>query len=367
MRRRWIPVITFVLALALATGAGAHYNPKKAIWGLPVDAPHFAIYRDLGVSIFEIQLHWDTTAPTRPADPTNPADPAYHWPTQIDDAIRLGRANRIRITIMIIGSPAWENGHASGFWQPGSPADFAAFAKAAARRYPGVRLWMIWGEPCRAILWQPEVGAHQFEPALTPAQAEGPRYYARVLDASYGALHGVNRHNLVIGGNTSSVCETSPRLFIRYMRLPNGKPPRLDMYGHNPFSARDPNLHKPPSGNTTLNGGGYDAFDFSDLGRFSRYVDNNLWRRHQRKARRKIPLFLSEWEIPTAPGDKEFPIWVDPPVAARWIRDGWRIVNHAKWIYALGWIHLTDDALSTAGLLDSRGGKKPIYFAFKAG
>ena len=49
------------------------------------------------------------------------------------------------------------------------------------------------------------------------------------------------------------------------MRLPNGKPPSLDMYGHNPFSYRAPNLSNPPSRENSI--------DFSDLGRLANLVD----------------------------------------------------------------------------------------------
>ena len=43
------------------------------------------------------------------------------------------------------------------------------------------------------------------------------------------------------------------------MRLPDGRPPRLDLYGHNPFSIRAPNLANPPSPGQQI--------DFSDLAR----------------------------------------------------------------------------------------------------
>jgi hypothetical protein len=67
-----------------------------------------------------------------------------------------------------------------------------------------------------------------------------------MLDASYGALKRANRHNIVIGGDTWTGGEISPLNFIRAMRLPNGRRPRMDLYGHNPFTARSPNLRKQP-------------------------------------------------------------------------------------------------------------------------
>ena len=40
------------------------------------------------------------------------------------------------------------------------------------------------------------------QPDAPLGQAEAPRLYARILDAAYGALKGVSRRNLVIGGDT---------------------------------------------------------------------------------------------------------------------------------------------------------------------
>jgi hypothetical protein len=176
-----------------------------------------------------------------------------------------------------------------------------------------------------------------------------------MLDASYAALKAVNPSNLVIGGNTYTTGDIDTSQWIRYMRLPNGKAPRLDLYGHNPFSFRDPRLSNPPSPDGEV--------DFSDLGRLSKLVDQNLAPRG-----RDIKLFLSEWTIPTAP-DSEFNIYVDPGVQAKWIRDAWRIVRRSSFIYALGWIHVYDDAPggSQGGLLYHDGKPKPGYFAWKAG
>ena len=76
----------------------------------------------------------------------------------------------------------------------------------------------------------------------------GPHRYARILDASYGALKRVSRKNLVIGGNTFTTGDISVLNWIKNLKLPNGKPPRMDMYGHNPFNNRPPVLHGPAAG-----------------------------------------------------------------------------------------------------------------------
>src|SRR5204862_7707587 len=135
------------------------------------------------------------------------------------------------------------------------------------------------------------------------------------------------------------------------MRLPNAKPPRMDLYGHNPFSFRTPSLANPPGIQGTV--------DFSDLGRLSRLVDRNL----ARSRGQHIRLFLSEFTIPTGP-DSEFNFYTDLGVQASWIRAAWRIVHRWSRIYALGWIHVYDEPPggSMGGLLTAQGQRKPGYY-----
>ena len=85
-------------------------------------------------------------------------------------------------------------------WAPDAEATSPTSPRAAARRYPSVRHWMIWGEPSKASRFQPLVPA--LRRRFDPAQRRGPRRYARILDAAYAALKRVSRRNLVIGGNT---------------------------------------------------------------------------------------------------------------------------------------------------------------------
>jgi hypothetical protein len=127
----------------------------------------------------------------------------------------------------------------------------------------------------------------------------------------------------------------------------------MDLYGHNPFCYRDPNLASRPSPQG--------AYDFSDLARLSALVNSNLAPRGH-----PIKLFLSEWTIPTSPRDSEFNFYVTLNVQARWIRDAWRVVRTSPFIYALGWVHLQDDRKLgiSGGLLDYRGHPKPAYYAF---
>jgi hypothetical protein len=140
------------------------------------------------------------------------------------------------------------------------------------------------------------------------------------------------------------------------MKLPNGRPPRMDEYGHNPFSTREPDLRNPQSASGLV--------DFSDLGRFDKLVQRYVGRpRHKR-----VALWLSEYTIPTGP-DSEFNYHVDEKTQATWITSAFKV---ARQIHASGlsWIHFYDEAgaaASAGGLIAVDGRRKPGFYAFMRG
>jgi hypothetical protein len=344
--------VLLLVALALAVSPSAASAFNKAIWGQVTrgGVNQFPIYKQLGVSIYEDSLNWATVAPTRPASPTNPNDPAYQWPPDIQQAVQQAQHYHMRILIQLIDSPGWANGGHPANWVPNF-SDFANFATAAARKWPSIHLWMIWGEPNREGLFAPMYGAKP-NTQLNRKQQIAPHNYARVLDAAYGALKRVNRRNTVIGGSTYTTGLIDTQQWIQNMKLPNGHRPRMDMYAQNPFTFREPTtLSGPPSP--------LGAVEFPDLDRLGHWVDQYL--------RRGMPLFFSEWTIPTCP-DQEFNGYVDPPAAARWVKEALHLLRHWKRAYGLGWIHVYDQPpVSCGGLLTVGGQKKAIFNAFARG
>ena len=343
------------LCLLLAAPAGAAQSTKKSIWG-PIGASQFPIYKDLGVGILQTDLSWLNTAPTRPANPTDPGDPAYRWPPELDVAIQEGQRHGIAIALKVQGTPPWANGARDHRWAPDDPADFANFMAAAARRYPAVRHWIIWGEPSRAKNFMP-LTPERRDRRLNRRQRRAPQLYARLLDAAYGAIKAVDRRDLVIGGNTFTTGDISVLNWVRYMRLPNPRPPRMDLYGHNPFTARRPNLRKRPLG--------HGFADFSDLDTLARWLD-----RYQRRGRRKR-LFLSEFTLPTDQPNQEFNFWVSRRTQASWLGSALRITKRWSRIYTLGWHTLYDDPPNATGdetrrgLIDHQGRRKPAYYVYR--
>jgi hypothetical protein len=349
-----------VLSLSLAAPASAARH--KSIWG-PVEVAgvsQFPIYERLGVGVYQMSLSWADVAPTPPTSPRDPWDPAYRWPVEVDRAIAEARARGIRVSLLLTAAPGWANGGRSPIWAPTDPANFADFVVAAARRYPAVRHWMIWGEPSKPNRFQPLVKATGRR--LTARQREGPRLYARILDASYVALKRLNRRNKVIGGNTWTAGEVVPLNFIRAMRLPGGGRPRMDLYGHNPFTIRMPDLGKDPIT--------FGTADYSDLDALARWLD----RYGYRDARgRRLRLFLSELSIPTDHQNHEFNFWVTRRTQARWLGAALRIARRWDRIYTLGYLGLYDDPPRPDGLEVNRGlitlsgVRKPAYSVFRRG
>jgi hypothetical protein len=355
--RAWMALVVASVALLVTPiSTDAQAAPLKAMWGPAIHdgTSLFPTYRELGVKIYEDRLYWSSIAPHRPRNPRNPHDPAYVWPAEVTQAVAEAQRYHMQVALQIIGAPTWANGGRPWNWVPKSPQDYANFAIAAARRYPSVHLWMIWGEPSRSHNFEPLDPAKPFA-KLNAQQQLAPHIYARILDAAYAALKSVSRSNVVIGGMTYTTGDISTQQWIENLRLPDGRPPRLDMYGHDPFSFRAPNLSNPPSIDQQI--------DFSDLGRLSKLVDRYLGRPGNPDPK----LFISEWTVPTKI-DLEFNFYVEPLLQAQWITDAFRVVGELPSIYALGWIHLYDEPpTSYGGLLETDGVKKPGYAAFKDG
>jgi hypothetical protein len=255
----------------------------------------------------------------------------------------------MQILLQLINAPAWANGgHRSDGWAPSDPAAFAAFAQAAARKYPSVHLWMVWGEPTKAGQFKPELQALPGR-RLTRAQAAAPHLYAQMLDAAYGTLKTVSPKNIVIGGNTFTTGQIDTLQWIQNLRLPDGQRPRMDMWGHNPFSYTAPALSGRPSP--------FGEVQFDDLPRLEGWIRQYF--------HRSLPLFLSEFTIPTRPDDT-FNFWVAPALAATWIKDALQASRHWPEIYALGWVNVYDSLPQIAGgLLTQDGTPKPGFYAFE--
>lgn len=344
MRKRRGATIAALAVVGLMLCLPGHATAaEKAIWGpltMPDGRSAFDIYREAGADTFQLQLRWSDVAGSRPSNATDPSDPAYRWPAAVDQALANGRRTGISVALLVTRTPGWANGGRASTHAANDSADFGNFLQAASKRYPAVRKWMIWGEPNRSDRFQ-------------PAGAEAPVAYARLLDSAYTGLKRASSRNIVIGAMTWTGGDIKPAPFLNAMKLPNGRRPRLDWFGHNPFPFRFPNLAEIP-----IQGGWR---DISDLDTFAKEI--------KRAYGRTKPLWLSEFTVQSDRRSNAFEKFVSQAEQARWLTAAFAVADQVPSVEGIGWLNLLDQpqAPSSAnwGLLTSSGAPKPAYAAYR--
>jgi hypothetical protein len=223
---RTIPVVAAVVTAATTTflatapavsaSPNVHYGIQDDAWLTTGDgalSSRLDTLQRLGVDVVRFSLRWNEIAAAGP-------DQAG-WDWSGPDAVLAGlRSRGIAPVVTLVGAPSWANGGRAPNWAPRSGASFAAFAGAAARRYPWVRYWTIWNEPNQPLSFRPT----------------RPATYVRVLlNPAYAAIHAVIPRALVAGGVTApraNVNGIDPISWIRGMRAAHA---RFDVYAHHPY------------------------------------------------------------------------------------------------------------------------------------
>ena len=148
----------------------------------PQDADfHAQATRDVGMTWVRGDLVWERIQPARER---------WDW-TRYDRVIdEVGRDGKRIIGLLVYGA-RWANADPppmGSAFPPDDPADFAAFAAAAADRYRDkVSVWEIWNEPNSLRFWQPTTRGD-------------PAAYGRLLAAAYPAIKAVNPDATVLFG-----------------------------------------------------------------------------------------------------------------------------------------------------------------------
>lgn len=233
-----------VVAVAVAVAVGALAGPAAPTAGaLPPPSPFKGIADDdyvygdalpqiidttrrVHADYLRVQLRWHRVAPRRPARPRDDGDSRYEW-APFDRIVDAAKQARVGLLVDIWGAPGWANGDRPAGQMPPSARDYADFVHAAVTRYerraPGtIYNYEIWQEPNYELFGGPQ--------DVTPAP---PLRYAALLDAAYGEIKAADRTAQVLGGALSpagdnSRVATRPLDFLRAMRLPDGRRPRLD-------------------------------------------------------------------------------------------------------------------------------------------
>jgi hypothetical protein len=330
-------------------------GPSKCISDGP-KAPgggwNFPEFRTLGARVWVGGIYWADIATTRPTNPRSPTDPAYVWPPDLDTALNKARAYGIEPVLYVNGFPAWSNGGRDPSWVATNPADYGDFMAAAVARYPQVRRWIAFSEPTHFLNFQPQGGGGRL----------APRLYARLLAAAYGAMHAVRRDVVVIGGNVhpsgyNDESTTAPDTFLRNMVLPNGRRPKLDMFGINPYTERRLDMalpHRP---------GRVDLNDLDWLGRqLDRFYPNQ-----------RLPIFIGELGWNTEHESQGWLYVASRAEQAARLRSAYRMASRLPRINTMCWFQLYDAPPDrngtmwlnwTSGLRTIRGARKPAWWSF---
>lgn len=282
----------------------------------------------LGVDIVRFTLPWNEI---------EPAQGRFRWRTS-DRVLRGLQTRGIQPVVTLVGAPGWANGGRAPRFAPPSGKDFAAFARAAARRYPFVRYWLIWNEP-NLRRW--------LEPTLPGT------YVRRLLNPAYKAIHQVNRRARVGGGVTGprgNAGGVSPVDWLRGMARAGA---RFDAYAHHPHPGGP--FESPTVGGCF--GSNCKTITLANLRRLVQEV-RRAWGGRKR-------IWLTEWGYQTNPPDKY--LGVSPRLQAQYIGEAARLVYRTRQVEMLIQFLYQDEPQTErfqSGLLTSAGRPKPGLYAF---
>ena len=195
----------FLLALPSAASARPF---ETGISGIGDYSPlSFERTRDAGAGYVRLVLDWAHIAPEKaPAswNPTDPADPNYRDWSYIDSGVTEAIRHGLTPLLLVDGAPKWAQrcvspiGQTTEMCDP-DPAQLAAFATAAARRYSGtfaglprVQYWEGLNEPNYTGFFFPQFN--------TEFKALSPYLYRNLINSFYDAVNAVDPSNIVIGG-----------------------------------------------------------------------------------------------------------------------------------------------------------------------
>jgi hypothetical protein len=276
-------------------------------------------------------VHWNQTAPRRPARASDPFDPAYNF-RDIDDAIRTAQESDMEVLLTLFGTPRWANGGRNPNVMPRRVSDFTAFSRAIASRYSGrfdgypfVRFWSVWNEPNLQLFLTPQFDRR--------GRSVAPRNYARLYVAAYKGIKAGNRRALVAMGETSARGTDnptgirpvhSPGRFVEQLAKANPRL-RFDAWSHHPYPFT-PNL-KPSQKVRWPN---------ITLGSLPQ-LEANLKRLFKRKT---VPIWVTEYGHQTKPQDI---LGVSYAKQAAYIRQSIAIARKYAFVTMFIWFVYQDD------------------------
>jgi hypothetical protein len=134
-----------------------------------------------GVKTVRMDIAWRSLQPTRPRR-------VSAWHVRLADrCVNLVRAAGMEVLATLLWTPAWANGGGDGATPPSRVADFAWFARWAARHFrERVSAYEVWNEPDGARFWKGDAAQ-----------------YVRLLRAAYPAIKAGDRSARVVFAGTT--------------------------------------------------------------------------------------------------------------------------------------------------------------------
>jgi hypothetical protein len=304
------------LALLAVAAVPAAAAPRAMITGVSNiysnEVPAFDQARAAGATQALGPLRWNAIAPaTEPAlwNPEDPADPNYDW-TFYDAWVKHAVQAGITPILQIRGAPSWAQRcvaqSVEAVCDP-DPAAFAAFTRAAVRRYSGgfdglprVVYWEGLNEPNLSLF---------FEPQYVGENLASPELYRTLANTFYDAVKSVVPSNIVLIAGLGPIAvkkfTVGPIAFTKAllcMTGPNRKPRPLpgDCGGGVKFDIFD--IHPYTTGGPTHKGGPNDV-EMGDLGKLQTLIRASDRAGRIKGIYRRTPLWVTEFGWDSKPPD----------------------------------------------------------------
>ena len=373
MRRRLLPLLTLLAALAAPAGASASSRqvttfeaPRELLSAATRDAT-LARITSLGVTNVRQLVYWRDYAPaptsaTKPDfDASNPdAYPPGTW-GNLDGLVAAAKAHGVSVMLTLTGPPPRWATRDSKLSYPDAKA-FGAFATAIGKRYAGsVDTWSIWNEPN-----QPQF----LLPQYVHGKPASPLIYRKLYQAAYAGLRTSNPNDAILIGETSPRGNSHvvhPLAFLRGMLCLDAKWRKSKScgglqasgYAHHAYTTSEgPHFHPKSPDDVTI-------------GVLPRLI-TALDRAGKAGALPKdLPIHLTEFGIQSAP-DEISGVSLSQQAAYLAISEHIAYVNPR--VVQFSQYLLTDDAPRTSGykyggfesgLISSSGKEKPAYQGFR--
>jgi hypothetical protein len=197
-------------AFGISTG-GSIQSEDPATLGKDLDA-----IGNLGAKWIRVDINW---AQIQAAGPSS-----YDW-TAIDRVVDGATARGVNVLGGIVYTPGWARPSGTSSTYGPEPAQYAAFAKAAAAHLSarGVHAYEVWNEPNVKAFWTP-----------SPNVA----HYTRLLKAAYPAIKAGDPQATVLSGGTAPAPDDgtsySPISFLKGIYA-NGGGGSFDAVSHHPY------------------------------------------------------------------------------------------------------------------------------------